>query len=250
MVLVNIKSTNGGKAKAASRARHVTSVAKARETIRAGQRGIVRTSGYYGKFPQGQTVSGGELKFFDLDIDDAVVAASGVIAQDSCNKIAQGVTEVQRVGRKCTIKAVNWRYLLILPQQDAQATPAPGESIRVIVYLDKQCNGATATNTGILESADFQSFNNLANKNRFTILMDKTHSVNYNTLGSDGAGVISSNQVLKNYQWYKKCNIPIEFDAATGAITEIRSNNIGVLLVSQNGTVGFFSKMRLRFTDH
>ncbi len=39
------------------------------------------------------TVSPGELKFHDLDIDDAAIAAGGTISQVSCNLIAQGVTE-------------------------------------------------------------------------------------------------------------------------------------------------------------
>ncbi len=53
----------------------------------------------------------GELKFHDLDIDDATIASNGTIAQVSCNLIAQGVTEVQRIGRKCILRSVNWRFI-------------------------------------------------------------------------------------------------------------------------------------------
>ncbi len=122
------------------------------------------------------------------------------------------------------------------------------DTIRVILYWDKQANGATATVTGILESDDFQSFNNLANKNRFVILMDRMHAIT----ASVGAGNGTANDAggnQENYSFYKSCEIPIEYDAGTGAITEQRSNNIGVLLVGKQGFAGFFSKMRLRFTD-
>ncbi len=249
MVLVNIKSTNGTKAKAASFKRHQVSVTKARSTIRAGQRGIVRTSGYYGAFPQGRTAVGGEMKFHDLDIDDATIAIGGTIVALSVNLIGQGVEENKRVGRKCTIRSINWRYQISMAA--AGNASNTNDIIRVIVYLDKQCNGATATVTGILEADDFQSFNNLANKNRFVILMDKTHKINA-TCGS-GRGstdTLAFGEYSENFSFYKKCNFPIEFDSTSGAITEIRSNNIGVMLLAKDGVCTFGSKMRLRFSDN
>ncbi len=204
--------------------------------------GYDRTAGYYGRFSKP-----GELKFFDLDIDDAVVAANGTIAQDSVNKIAQGVTEVTRVGRKCTIRAINWRWQIDLPIL-ATANSSIGDVVRVILYLDKQANGATAAVTDILESDDYQSFNNLANKSRFRTLMDREYTLTAPSAAGDGAANdMSADRITDSF--YKKCNIPIEFDATTGAITEIKSNNIGVLLLGLNGLAGFDSKMRLRFSD-
>ena len=196
----------------------------------------------YGRSP-------GELKFFDRDLDVAPILTAGSIT-DSINKIAQGVTEVTRVGRKCTITGVNWHFLIWLPEQNAVATPLAGDSVRIILYVDKQTNGATAAVTDLLESADWRSFRNLANVSRFNVLMDKTTSVNYMTLASDGADVVSSAQVNEHGEFYKKCSVPIEFDAGAGAITEIRSNNIGVLIISSNGTANFSSKLRVRFSDN
>ncbi len=206
--------------------------------------GVDRTGGFYGRY------SGryGELKFHDLNIIDAVVVNTGAVTT-SCNLIAQGVTESQRVGRKCTIKSINWHYEVTLPQSDAQATPGSSDMLRCIIYVDKQCNGATIAVNDLLESADFLHFRNLANSGRFQVLMDKMHVINYNGLGSDGAAVISQGNVLRHGTFYKACNIPIEFSDTTGVLTEIRSNNIGVLLISNAGVCGFNSKMRLRFSD-
>ena len=67
--------------------------------------GYTRSSGFYGRFAK----PNGEMKFHDVDLDDAVIAA-GANATASINLIAQGVTESTRVGRKCTITAINWRY--------------------------------------------------------------------------------------------------------------------------------------------
>ncbi len=207
-----------------------------------------RTNGGVRKAPQYATPTAGELKFHDVDLDDAVVAAAGTIVA-SINLIPQGVTEITRIGRLCRLARIGWRYHYSLPTQDAQALPATGDILRMVLYKDKQSNGATATVTGILESADYQSFNNLANQRRFMILMDRTVSINYDSLASDGAGIVSSNAQIRAGAFYKTCNIPLEFDGATGAITELRSDNLGVLLISKNGICGFNSKFRLRFKD-
>ncbi len=189
-----------------------------------------------------------ELKFHDLDIDLNPVVAAGSIPV-SCNLIAQGVTESTRVGRKCTIKSISWRFQNALVEVDAIGTPPPADVVRVILFLDKQANGAAAAVTDILETADFQSFNNLSNSGRFRTLMDRTYGINYTTLASDGAGVVSSAEHFMQDTFFKKCHIPIEYSAGAGVIGEVRTNNIGVLLISRAGTVAFESKMRLRFSD-
>ncbi len=213
-------------------------------TVYGRARGYFRTAGYYGRFSGPGAI---ELKFHDLDVDDAAIAAGATIAEDSCNTIAQGVTEVTRIGRKCTIRQIGWKWNIKLPVT-APATGAQSDTVRVILYIDKQCNGATAATTGILETADYQSFNNLANKSRFRTLMDRTYTLNVQAASGDGAANDISEYSIDD-SFYKKCNIPIEFDSTTGAITEVRSNNIGVMLVGKNGLAVFESKMRLRFSD-
>nr|APC94133.1 putative viral capsid protein [uncultured marine virus] len=117
------------------------------------------------------------------------------------------------------------------------------------MYVDKQCNGATAAVTDLFESNDWQSFRNLANTGRFSILLDKMVTLNYMNLASDGDTFVSATNINKDYTFFKKCNIPIEYSGTDGAIGEIRSNNIGVCIFSNNGVAGFGSKIRLRFSD-
>ncbi len=189
-----------------------------------------------------------ELKFHDLDIDDTVVAAGGNIAEDSVLTIAQGTTESQRIGRKCVVKGIGWRFRIALP-----VTSAPAETsdvIRVILYLDKQCNGASAAVLDIVETADYQSFNQLASKSRFRTLMDRTYDIKAHSGSFDGTNDQFGEDSISD-TFFKKVNIPIEYDnsATTGVITSIRSNNIGVLLLGFAGHAGFSSKMRIRFSD-
>ncbi len=211
-----------------------------RSRFRKFRRGHDRTAGFFGRFAKG-----GELKFFDLDLDDAVIAAAGGLT-DSINKIAQGTTESTRIGRKCTIRSINWRFAVTLPETNLGSSAV--DTVRVILYLDKQANGATAAITDILETADYQSFNNLGNKSRFRTLMDRSFDLTAMAGGGDGTTEDYGATIITD-SFFKKVNLPIEFDSTAGAITEIKSNNIGVLLLSKNGKAGFASKIRVRFSD-
>ncbi len=206
-----------------------------------------RVGGYYGRY----SGKNSELKFHDILVVDAVVATGGVIQNaGTINIIPQGVTEVQRIGRKCTLRSIHMTYQVTIPRAIDQATPPLSDTLRIILYQDKQCNGATATSAGILEANDIFSYRNLANSGRFLIHLDKMVDMNYMTLTStQNADTFEVTEVEKTFRWNKSCTIPLEFDADTGALTEIRSNNLGVLLISSNGTVGFNARVRLRFSD-
>ncbi len=220
----------------------VARVAKRRRLFAPGQD---RVGGFYGRF----SGRGGELKFHDVALTDAVVATAGAITE-TINIIPQGVTESQRIGRKCTIRSIHWTYQVSMPEQDAVMTPAGGDTLRIILYLDKQCNGETATALLLLETDNVRSFRNLSNSGRFNFLYDKIHNTQYMGLASDGAAVVSQASTISTYRFNKKCDIPIEFNSTTGAIAEIRSNNLGVMLISNQNVVGFSSQFRLRFSDN
>lgn len=208
--------------------------------------GFNRTGGYYGRYSGPSP----ELKFFDSVLADSTLAQNGTIFP-SINLIEQGITESSRIGRRCTIVQINWRFRLSLAAVDAVAVPGFGQSFRILMYVDKQTNGATAAITDILEFDHWLSFRNLANTSRFQILYDRTTRLDYKTLASDGAGVVSSAQVFADKTFFKKCHIPLEFDGTSGAITEIRSNNIGVLIMTAENTTtsGINGRLRLRFSD-
>ncbi len=219
-----------------------------RGKIRLAQRGFVRTTGFFGK-------QRGELKFLDQDIDDAIVVTTGTIflnsnTEASLVRIPEGNGESARIGRKLTIRSINWRFTVDVPETDGAANPANSDTIRLILYLDKQANGAAAAVTDILESASFQSFNNLANSKRFRTLMDRTYSINVNAGGGNGT-TSDWAQTRIDDTFFAKVNIPIEYNNAStdGALATVRSNNIGLLAISGSGTGGLQSKMRLRYSD-
>ncbi len=201
--------------------------------------------GYDSKY-RGITV--GERKFFDQTVNSStpVPTAGEILNSGSLVNIAQGATEITRVGRKAVIRNINWRYHLFIGT--GTNFGLANAHVRMILYWDKQANKATAAVLDILETAEWESFRNLANGNRFEILYDKVIDMYCTAAAGNG----SSNDfmgVFERGEYFKKCEIPIEYTSTTGAIGEITSNNIGVLMIADVATAVCHGKMRLRFTD-
>lgn len=214
-----------------------------RARFRAAQRKFRAKSPYVGR----RAVSG-ELKFFDTTHAQATVATAGAITNASLNLIPQGVTESNRVGRKCTIKKIHFRGEVRMPDSSTSGTTA--DRMRMIVYVDKQANGATAAVTDILETANIDAFRDLSNTGRFTVLYDVTEDV-YSPSGS-GRGTtdtLAFGEMKKTLRHDIECSYPLEFSSTAGALTELRSNNVGVLAISEAGVVTLQYTARIRFTD-
>lgn len=195
--------------------------------------GYTRRSGYYG---------GIESKFFETTAQNTAFTAAGVIVP-SLNLIPQGTSECERDGRKAHMTSIHWKGIIRL---NATTSSETVNNVRIIMYMDKQTNGQAAAVTDILEQGDFMSFNNLANRQRFRVLWDKKMSLN-------AAAFSSTTSNTKDYymEFHKQCNIPLEFSSTTGAITELRSNNVGMIFISE-GTGGTAEvqewNARIRFT--
>ncbi len=170
---------------------------------------------------RGRKAGEGELKFHDVDHDDAGIAANFTLNTTSINLIAQGVTETTRIGRKCTIKNIQWRGSV---QRGAQTAAANGgEVIRLMLVLDKQANGATPAvsgSGGVLQSDDYASYLNLTETGRYSVLYDKTFAMNATAGGGDGTTEDYAT-TRRPFSFFKRCSIPLEFDSTAGAITEI-----------------------------
>lgn len=246
MVNVNIKATDGKKAKQASFKRKTASVARARDTVMSARRGLGPARAIRG-----------ELKFHDIDWDESQADHSaGVISNtSSLVLIGQGVTSTTRIGRKAVIENIGWRGKLQLGLNAGSALQAP-QTVRLMLVQDKQANGAASTISGspngVLSSANYQAFNELVNKDRFFVLMDKVFTFNAQAGAGDGTANDSA-PVDENFSFFKKVNIPIEYSgtATPSVITELRSNNIFGIFISSTsaGSVSMDSKFRFRFSD-
>lgn len=206
------------------------------------QVGMLRTGGFYGRFAP----SGNENKFFDTALSFNFDATGEVPATGQLNLIPQGVTESTRVGRLCVLKSIQIRgNTAFVP---GAAATASGVTYLYLV-LDTQCNGAAAAIGDVLTSDNMVSaLVNLNNSMRFRIL--KRFVLQHVAC----AGVTTAyNNVNQTIDYFKKLDIPLDFSSTTGALTELRSNNLFLLAGSSasiDDAVAFLGTCRVRFADN
>jgi len=215
-----------------------------RQMVVARQRlvpGDERIGGFYGRF----SGPAGELKFFDTALSFTVDSTGEVPATGQLALIPQGVTESTRVGRKATVKSIQIRA-------SALYDPSVGVTavglVNIYVVQDTQCNGAAAAITDVLTGNNMATaMINLANSGRFRILKKIQHAF----IPKAGATTAFNTDIFQ-IEFYRKVDIPIEYSSTTGAITEIRSNNIFLLAgaTSTDDTVTITGNCRLRFSDN
>ncbi len=199
-------------------------------------KGYTRTSGVYGVFTK---KSKKELKFFDkLTLKNPVPVAGEV---NNLNLVPQGTSQSTRIGRLMTVKSIN---LNLEYRLNAVSTTAAWDTVRMMLVVDRQANGTTATVTQVLEASLPQAFYNLNNSRRFLVLWDKL--LNMNATAAIGTGVATSERGI-NIRYRKRITIPIDFNNTTGAITEIRSNNIFLLQLSSTGNALTTVQSRIRY---
>lgn len=209
-------------------------------------RGRDRTIGNYLRYTGPQP----EQKFLDNDLVDNVISTTASVIS-SFNLLAQGLTGSTRIGRKITVRKLHVRYELFLPDKLDESVLTSGDIVRVIFFCDKQTNGTATLGADILiNNTNYQSYRLLSNQGRFEILMDKFHELKYDIAASGGgADAFAQGGVVRHFSFSKKMSLPIEFSGITGVITEVRSNNLGMLLISSNGIAGMIGKSRIRFSD-
>ncbi len=208
------------------------------------QRGYVRREGYYGRYNRAGAARG-EKKFLDTNIGTAVGTVGAVMDVADCTIIASGTGESERIGRKITLHSVAVNGFLTLgPTVVDVANTSTVVSMRII--QDSQTNGAKFVGTDLQETDTYTSFNNLVNSGRFRTL----HKQTFELVSKAGATAIVWGEDVRDVSAHVPLNIPIEYSSTTGAVTEVRSNNIYIVFQSSSGNLATFTGFcRVRFTD-
>ena len=175
-----------------------------------------------------------EKKFFDTTRAAAAFGADNVWENVSgtagfINAIQQGDGESNRDGRKIVITSVHARFQL-----------ASNTVTRIIGVIDKQTNGAATTIASILDTAsstdDVLAFRNLQTTTRYTIFYDETIDETYNSGGN------------RIHHCNKKMDLPVQYDASTGAITDVVDRSIQFWAITGTATNSTFAaEYRVRF---
>lgn len=200
--------------------------------------------------PFGYLPKGGENKFHDIKYVgtfDSVAEQAQVSSVDTgMNLIAQGTTENTRIGRKITITSIHINGFI----NGAQTVNS--DVVKMQLVLDRQANGAYPGITDIQEDSSVESFANLTNSKRFTVIKKwffamKPQGIT-SQFDSNTKTFVSDIQII-NYN--KKCSIPIEYSGTSGAISELASNNLMLWCQStQDDATSYTLNVRLRFKDY
>ncbi len=211
-------------------------------------RGFLRTGGFYGRY-NGRTRRTREVKFRDYPIPLITVTGSGVELLEtgltSLQSIKEGTGQSDRIGRKIILKSIGIR--LDFELNAGITSDSAHDVIRVVLVLDRQANGAAANFSDIFNTTDHNSFRDLDNPTRFTVIWDKVFSLNARTAVGNGTNNIWAD-LVRNIRYYKRFNIPVIFSGTTGAITEIKQNNLMLWAVSKHGGTRMTQgRIRVRF---
>lgn len=203
--------------------------------------GYARTGGFYGRYGPGSKLR--EDKFLDTVVSFNIDSTPEVPASGQLNLIAQGVTQSQRVGRKCVITSIALKLAVL---ESPGAAAAFADLWTIMLVLDRQCNGAAAAATDVYIGDLSTTYRNMSNAERFIVLKKWTRICVAN------AGVTTAyNNAIRHIEYFKRCRIPIEFSSTTGAITEVRSNNIFLLASAFNSDdiAAVAGTCRVKFAD-
>jgi len=178
-----------------------------------------------------------EKKFVDIPLASYGCDTTGSITL--LNGIADGTLVTQRVGRKVTIRSVQVRGIVY--GTDTQSTTGAdtlSNLCRVMLVWDKQANGTVMTFAQPLSATTSVSFNNLDNRERFVMLMDKHLAMGpfvYNTTATQAIGLGDNVQATINkYKRMPKgaCTI---FSGTGATIGDITSGALYLVTIGSRG---------------
>lgn len=162
----------------------------------------------------------------------------GTMTGGLCNAITQGDGDNQREGNVIHIKKLSFLFT---------AFDTVPSLVRVIVFIDRQSNGSTPTVTDVLDSASYLSqFSELTvvghGGTRFSILMDKTWTINPQITATAGYGA----HITKTF----KLKMPVTYIANAGTAGDVSKNNIWLLSISSTTTGVYQYSSSLVYTDN
>lgn len=194
-----------------------------------------------------RTGSAVEKKYLDTFTNDTSGPTTGAVF--SCNLVPQGTTDVTRIGNKILVTKLNIRYTISSDDQTTGTFVNP--HFRIIVGIDKQANGANPATAGtdLLDQSPITNllgcYRNTDNVDRFVLLYDKVKQL---TISSTNA----AHTLLGSGPWYrieKRLRVPVHFNSTTGAITEVRSNNIFVWYCTDTSVANIQFCTRIKYID-
>jgi len=173
------------------------------------------------------------------------------------NGVKVGSGQSERIGRVIHLVSLHFKYTYNDPSipDNIELDFMKDQSFRIIVFLDKQCNGAPVSSTAeVVEnfSSERRQFYNLENTTRFQILYDKTHVMKpFWVTGLNGVGThiyskSNTNMDVKSFNKYWKNGLKILFTGDAEDVASISDKAIHVMATGTNpfGVLAWSSRIR------
>lgn len=176
-----------------------------------------------------------ELKWKDFDVNTTPIGDSGVLLSNQ-NYIQLGDTASTRTGSTINPTSITLGFDITSNNAEVDTTV-----VRCIVFWDGQSNGADPpifNDNALLDANEIDdgwvSPRNYTTIDRFTILWDKTITLSPDMMISTAPNVVGEKvyPVRKRFKLSRK----IKYDANAGDETDLTSNSIHVLLISNQTT--------------
>jgi len=181
------------------------------------------------------------MKFFDkLFLLSAGNHTAGTEQDGPIVGLSQGTSEQDRIGRKIIVKSLYIRAHIKLLDNLALPYKYP-QQLRFMIVEDRQANGILLTVADLLETPPvgvpfIHAANNLANKQRFKVHMDKVYALNFVnswTNSTDSAYYQQGKDIV--FKYYKKFDLPVEFSGTgTSTMSNIQSTNLSYVFITEN----------------
>lgn len=183
---------------------------------------------------------GKELSFVDTNINFTGVSTTSNLSL--LNGVVPGTGASQRIGRKIQMKS----YELKLYANVDTATTIT--SVRFMLVLDRQANAAAPVFADVYDQATTTTLRNISNKARFKVLYDS------GLVSLTGNTAAPNDNSLVTFTHYRKCNIPVQYNAGTaGTIADIQTNSLYLMAigstVSGTADANLSGWIRVRYSD-
>lgn len=198
-----------------------------------------------------------ENKFFDVERNvDAFAVTWDTMEPDTTNltAIGQGDGESQRDGKQYAINSIHIKGFVTNTVQESSVAPDGDITVRLVLVLDTQTNGAQLTATNVMDGGqtnDIFSFRNLQFTKRFRVLWDRTFNIKV-AVSNTNEGAINLFAVGENRMTFKvnkTFKTPLMVNTSdTGAdIANVTDNSIHMIGVSTSTDANVSYQCRVRF---
>lgn len=231
---------------------------------RARRRGYYRVPGR----TAGALVYSPETKYFDATkAATAFVATAASWAGSELDPAANSLFTPtpgsginNRVGRKVALQKLKIKGLLTFVKESGQTSVSTPPTVRLVLYQDKQTNGAQAQGEEVLQSAgtgavanQLMTFQNLANFGRFRVLKDKVYTFKFPVSANDAAATTISNvmsEIPFKYTIRFRKPVLVHFNAVDGgSISDVVDNSFHLIGMSTDTGTNITYESRCVFTD-